>query len=135
LSRHGPDDPGSVAVEVAILALPLLAVMALIVVIGRLGNAKLDVDAAAQTAARTISMAHSPADAIDAARREAHDALRVGTPTCRRWTFDARLTSTDVRVDVTCIVDLSAASMIPLPGTVTQTAEASEVRDRFEERG
>lgn len=127
-------DRGSVAVETAILVPALVAVMALIVVVGRLGNSKLDLDAAAQAAARTISMARSPADAIADAEDEARGTLRVGSATCRGLTFDVIETATDVTVEITCTVDISAASLVPVPGSLTQTASATEVLDLYKER-
>jgi Flp pilus assembly protein TadG len=127
------DDRGSVAVETAILAPALLAVMALVVVVGRVGNSKLDLDAAAQSAARTVSMARSPADAVAGAEAAARSTLRVGSATCRDWTFDAAITTSDVTVEISCAVDLSAASMLPVPGTAVLTTTASQVIDRYRE--
>jgi Flp pilus assembly protein TadG len=127
-------DRGTVAVETAILVPALVAVMALIVVVGRLGNSKLDLDAAAQAAARTISMARSPANAIADAEDEARATLRVGSATCRDLTFDVIETATDVTVEVTCTVDISVASFVPVPGSLTQTASATEVLDLYKER-
>ena len=131
--RHS-GDRGSIAVETAIIAPALIAVMALIVVVGRVGNSKLDVDAAAQSAARTISIARSPAEAVNDAERAARATLRVGSPTCRDWTFEAHPTSTEVTVEISCVVDLSAVSMLPLPGSRTLSASAIEVIDRYRER-
>jgi hypothetical protein len=127
------DDRGSIAVETAILAPALIAVMALIVVVGRVGNSKLDVAAAAQSAARTISIARSPTAAVEDAERAAQATLRLGSPTCREWTFEAHPTSTEVTVEISCVVDLSAASMLPLPGSRTLSASATEVIDRHRE--
>jgi Flp pilus assembly protein TadG len=128
------DDRGSIAVETAILTPALVAAMGLIVVVGRLGNSKLDLDAAAQSAARTISIARSPDDARAAAEDQARASLRVGSPTCRDWTFDVTETPTEITVDITCTVDVSAASLVPVPGSLTQTASASEVLDRYREK-
>jgi Flp pilus assembly protein TadG len=131
--RRFSRDRGSVAVEAAFLAPALIAVVALIVVVGRVGNSKLDLDAAAQSAARTISMARSPTSAIAEAERVARATLRVGSPTCREWTFAASTTPTEVTVEISCDVDLSAAAMLPVPGSRTLTSSATEVIDRFRE--
>lgn len=125
-------DRGSVAVETAILVPMLVALMGLVVVVGRLGNSKLDLDAAAQSAARSISMARSPADAIAEAEGQARATLRVGSATCRDWSFVVRTTPADVTVEITCSVDLSSVAMVP--GSVTQSASATEVLDRYMER-
>jgi Flp pilus assembly protein TadG len=126
-------DRGSVAVETAILVPPLIALMAFVVVVGRLGNSKLDLDAAAQSAARTISIARSPAGAVSEAETAARSMLRVGSATCRDWTFGVTMTATEVTVEVSCVVDLSAAPMLPVPGSRTLTTTATEVLDRFKE--
>jgi Flp pilus assembly protein TadG len=120
-------------VETAVLVPPLIALMALVVVIGRVGNSKLDLDAAAQSAARTISIARSPEAAVADAEAAARSTLRVGSASCRDWTFGAVTTPTHVTVEITCTVDLSAASMVPVPGDRTLAATATEVRDRFRE--
>jgi Flp pilus assembly protein TadG len=132
-SRRRGDDRGSIAVETAILVPPLVALMALVVVVGRVGNSKLDLDAAAQSAARTISIARSPEATVPEAEAVARSTLRVGSATCRAWTFETTLTTTDVTVEISCVVDLSAASMVPVPGSRTFATSATEVLDRFKE--
>ena len=120
--------------EMAILAPALICVLALVAIVGRLGNSKLDLDAAAQSAARTIAIARSPQDAIAGAQDAAAATLRVGSPTCREWTFDADVTATEVTVEVTCVVDLSTTSLLPVPGSKTFASSATEVIDRFREQ-
>ena len=126
-------DRGSISVETAILVPALIAAMALVVVVGRVGNGKLDLDAAAQSAARTISIARSPTQAVADAERAARATLRVGSPTCREWNFEAHPTPTEVTVEISCVVDLSAASMLPVPGSRTMSSSATEVIDRYRE--
>lgn len=116
------------------IAVPALAVLlAFVVVIGRVGIAKGDLDAAAQYAARTISIARDPAAAVPAAQATARDTLQVGSPTCRSWTFDATVTSTEVTVEISCVADLSAAAVIPVPGSVRLESSFTELRDVFRE--
>jgi hypothetical protein len=79
-------------------------------------------------------MARSPVDSVAEAERQARATLRVGSATCQDWTFDARTTSDEVTVEITCSVDLSSGSMVPLPGSITQTASATEVFDQYMER-
>lgn len=133
--RRRWEDRGSVAVETAILVPPLIALMALVVVVGRVGNCKLDLDAAAQSAARTISIARSPEAAVAEAEEVARSTLRLGSATCREWTFETTLTTTEVTVEISCVVDLSAASIVPVPGSRTLATSATEVLDRFKEIG
>lgn len=132
--RAARTDRGSIAVEMAIVAPALVCVLALVAIVGRLGNSKLDLDAAAQSAARTIAIARSPQDAVDDARESAAATLRVGSPTCREWTFDAEVTTTEVTVEVTCVVDLSTTSLLPVPGSKTFSSSATEVIDRYREQ-
>jgi len=133
MRRRRREDQGNVAVETAVLVPPLIALMALVVIIGRVSNSKLDIDAAAQSAARTVSIARSPEAAIADAEAAARSTLRVGSPTCREWRFQATTTPTQVTVEITCVVDLSAASMIPVPGNRTLVSSATEVLDQYRE--
>jgi Flp pilus assembly protein TadG len=135
MRRGRREDQGNVAVETAVLVPPLVALMALVIIIGRVGNSKLDIDAAAQSAARTISIARSPEAAVADAEAAARSTLRVGSATCRDWTFRATTTPTQVTVEMTCVVDLSAASMIPMPGNRTLASSATEVLDQYREHG
>lgn len=123
------DDRGSAAVELVILA-PLFGLMLLAVVaIGRVSNAHADVDAAARMVARDLSIARDP----DARRADVEQniqrMLAVGSPSCRSMTFDASIGTDRIDVTVTCASDLQEAAVLPLPGRMTITGTASEVRD------
>jgi Flp pilus assembly protein TadG len=126
-------DSGSAAVETVICVPALAALLVFVVVVGRVGIAKGDLAAAAQHAARAISIARDSSAAVDSARDDARQALRVGSPTCRTWDFDAAVTATDVTIIVSCDVDLSEAAFLPVPGSVRLRSTATEVIDRFRE--
>jgi len=128
-------DRGSTTVETVIIAPVFALFLALVVLAGRLSNSRGDVEAAAQYAARTISIARSPTDAIPAARQGAEATLRVGSPTCRSMQFEPAVTATEVTVTISCVVDLSAASLLPVPGNSTITESAVEPRDEHREVG
>lgn len=124
-----PSDRGSAAVELVILA-PLFGLMLLAVVaVGRVSNAHADVDAAARMAARELSIARDP----DARRADVEQniqrMLSVGSPSCRSMTFDAAIGADRIDVTVTCSSDLQEAAVLPLPGRMTISGTASEVRD------
>jgi Flp pilus assembly protein TadG len=126
-------DEGSVSVELAILA-PLIALLLVCVVaVGRVQNSRADVEAAAQSAARDISIARDPAAAFGRVRKSTAAMLHVGSPSCREFTFTPSLTADDVTVSVACVADLQDAAVLPLPGSMTLRASATEVLDQFRE--
>lgn len=123
------DDRGSVAVELVILA-PLFGLLLLAVVaVGRVQNGRADVEAAARMAARELSIARDPTGQLDTAEQAAAATLNVGSPSCRTMSFTAAVGAHQIDVTVACRTDLQDASLLPLPGTMTISASASEVRD------
>jgi Flp pilus assembly protein TadG len=127
------EDHGSATVETVILAPVFALFLAFTVLAGRLAISHGDVDAAAHYAARAISIARSPSAVIDAAQADAEATLHVGSSTCRSMTFDAAITDTEVTVTIACVVDLSAAALLPVPGNVTVSDTATEPLDQFRE--
>jgi Flp pilus assembly protein TadG len=126
-------DRGAAAAELALLLPVFILFYGLVTYSGRSGEAQAVTDAAARWAARTISIARQPTDAVDDARTDAADTLQVGRAACRTMTFTPTVTDTDVTVSITCTVDVSELTLLPVPGTRTIQATASEVRDRFRE--
>lgn len=128
-------DSGSITVELVILA-PLTAVLlAAVVLVGRVQSARADLEGAARSAARELSIARDPAAAVPAARELAEAMVEVGSPTCRSLDFESTVDADAVEVTLRCRVDLEAASLLPVPGSMTVEASASEVVDRFREDG
>ncbi len=127
------DDRGSVTIELAILT-PLFALLlAFLVLVGRVQSGRADVEAAAHSAARTISLARDAEAGTDAARQDAESVLRIGSPTCTTMSFLPTIADGRVTVEIACEVDLAAAALLPVPGSMTVSASAIEVIDRFRE--
>lgn len=131
--RRRRDDRGSVAVELVILA-PLFGLLFVAVVaVGRVQSGRADVEAAARMAARALSLAREPSSQIGAAEQLAAATLAVGSPSCRTMSFAASIGADRVEVTVGCTADLSDAALLPVPGSLTVSATASEVRDVYRE--
>lgn len=135
MRRRLRDDRGSASVELAILA-PLVGILlACVVLVGRVQIARADLEGAARSAARDLSMARDP-DAVQRDVEEGLDlTLKVGSPSCRSLSFTPVLRATEVSVTIACVVDLQAAAVLPVPGTMTVTARATEVVDTYREGG
>jgi len=126
-------DRGSVTIELAILT-PLFALLlAFVVLVGRVQSGRADVESAARSAARTISLSRDSTAAIAVAREDAEATVEVGSPTCTSMGFNPVIADGQVTVEVSCVVDLAAASLLPVPATMTVTAAASEVIDTYRE--
>lgn len=135
MSRRLRDGRGSVSVELAILA-PLVGILlACVVLVGRVQISRADLEGAARSAARDLSIARDPY----AARADVQDGLettlRVGSPSCRSLTFTPVIGATEVSVTIACVVDLQAAAVLPVPGTMTLSASATEIVDVYREIG
>jgi Flp pilus assembly protein TadG len=126
---------GSATVELVLLTPLLLLMLVFVVFLGRLGQARSDVDRAARDAARAASIARST-DAADAAGlAAAHDTLQSGGVSCRRLGVmvdtSAFAAGGEVAATVTCTVDLADVAELGLPGSKTLTSRFSEPVDAF----
>ncbi len=131
--RRRRADRGSVTVELAILT-PLFALLlAFVVLVGRVQSGRADVEAATHAAARMISLARDSDAAIDVARDDAESMLEVGSPTCTTMSFTPTIADGSVTVEIACTVDLAAAALLPVPGSMTVSASADEIIDRYRE--
>lgn len=127
-------DRGSVSVELVILA-PLFGLLLLgVIAVGRVSNARADVDAAARMAARDLSIARDPQSRLADVERAVAETLDVGSASCRSMSMSASVADDVIEVTVTCSADLQEASVLPLPGSLNISGSASEVRDAFRER-
>ena len=121
------------SVELIILA-PIIGVLLVAVVaVGRVENARADIEGAARSAARDLSMARDPHAAIDRVRESTAAMVHVGEPGCRQFSFNATVNESSVAVDISCQADLDAENILPLPGSMTLRASATEVLDAFRE--
>lgn len=116
-------------VELVILA-PLVGLfLGAVVLVGRVQASRADLEGAARAAARDLSIARDPQAATDEVRRDAEVSLEVGSPTCRSMTFTPTISATEVSVSIACVVDLQDAAQLPVPATMTLTADATEILD------
>jgi Flp pilus assembly protein TadG len=127
-------ETGSAAVELAVLAPILVALLLLVVLAGRISDADIAVRHAAADAARAASLARTPAGATQAAAATVEDNL-AGRLTCRdlatRVDTAAFAPGGRVAVTVECTVDLQAVALLAVPGSRTLRAGAVEVVDRY----
>lgn len=135
MSRRLRDDRGSVSVELAILA-PLVGILlACVVLVGRVQISRADLEGAARSAARDLSIARDPYAALGDVQDGLEVTLRVGSPSCRSLSFTPVIRETEVSVTIACTVDLQAAAVLPVPGTMTLSASATEIVDVYREVG
>lgn len=117
-------DRGSVAVELVLLAPLLIALLLLVVGLGRMAHTRGEVDGAAADAARTASLARTP----DAAERAGIAAARayLGENACSRLDVEvaaARMApGGSVTARVTCVASLAGLGLAGFPGSHTFTA-------------
>lgn len=135
MSRRLSSDRGSITVELAILAPLIGSLMVAVVVVGRATITRADVEGAARSAARTISIARDPSAAVSEARDAADRSLEPGSPGCRSMSLASSITDEVVAITISCVVDLREGAILPLPGSVTVSGHASEVIDQHRERG
>lgn len=128
-------DRGSAAGELVVLAPVFFLFVAAIVYFGRLNVSSARVEAAARTAARTISLSRDPAGAVAGAEADAAEMTQDGSPLCGDMTFEATVTAEQVTVDIVCELDLSEFTLLQVPGKTTLEASAVEVIDRHRESG
>lgn len=130
---RGDSERGSISVELAVLT-PIFALLLLsVVAVGRIQNSRADIESAARSAARDLSIARDPTAAIGRVRAAISQMVNVGSPGCQTLTFTPTITPETVTVVVGCVADLQDASILPLPGHMTLTATATEAIDRFRE--
>jgi hypothetical protein len=132
-SLRSPDDRGSAASELIVLAVVAFAFVAVIVFVGRVNVGSAHTEAAARAAARTMSLARDPASAEGRARDQASRIVDEGSPMCREMIFDATIGPEEVTVEVVCTVDLDQAALAEVPGTREVRADATEAIDQYRE--
>ncbi len=125
---------GTLAVEAAIVAPILLALMLLVVYAGRAAQSDADVRSAAARAARAASLTGDVAAAETAAAEIAAANLATAgidcTTTDIRVTADIRAGGT-VTVTLGCEVTNTDLALLAVPGTRWSTATATQVVDSY----
>lgn len=130
---RGRNDPGSMSVEVVVLA-PVLVILVLFVVhLGQLGSAQVRLTAAADHAARAASLVH-PRQMASAGRLVALENLAQNGVSCESVDIrvDVALTTDPgiVQVFIDCTLDQTGLDLLgPVPRRLS--ASSSEVVDRW----
>jgi len=122
----GHVDRGSAAAEMVLLTPLLMLFLFLIVAAGRLVQARLEVDSAAQQAARAASLARDPSSAAADATATAQAALASQHITCDPLSVSPDLSDFlpggQVTVQVSCTVSLAGLTLLHLGGAETLTS-------------
>ena len=136
---HAPRPPyrerGSAAAELVLVTPLLILFLLLAVAAGRLVQGRLDVDSAAQQAARAASLARTPQAASAQATQVAQAALAGQSVSCDPAVITPDLgdftPGGEVTVTVTCTVRLSDLSLLHIPGSETITAAFTSPVDTY----
>ena len=130
------DERGAAATEMVLVMPVLIAFLFLVVAAGRLTDAKSDVVAAANDAARAASLQGSQAEAVAQAQAAAAATVSGEGMTCQGGGPQVSLTFTPgfergatVHAVVTCDVNTGDLALLNLPGVVTVTEHAWEPID------
>ncbi|MGW4784856.1 TadE family protein [Streptomyces sp. NPDC004230] len=135
-------DHGSYALETAVLAPVLIAILLLMVAFGRITDADGAVDAAAHAAARAASLERDPTAAQEAAQDAVTRSLNGDGVTCQTsnvaidttgYTSDVGTAAT-VTATISCTADLSDIGMPGLPGAKTLNAQWTSPIDTYRAR-
>jgi Flp pilus assembly protein TadG len=144
-SRRGDQamgERGSATLELIVWAPGLLLIVGLLLVAGRVSSAKGAVEQAAVDAARTASLARSPAAALSLATATARQTLNAQGLACTHLTVTVDASGfsrppgqpATVTATVTCPVRLSDLSLPGVPGTRVERHTSISALDTFRER-
>lgn len=141
--RRLRSDRGNAALELVLLAPVILMMIGLVVAAGRVSTARNAVSAAAREAARQASVATSQASAQQAAISGATSALAADGINCQPIVALLNLSQAfntpigvpvDIRVRVTCDVQLSDLLVPGVPGSLTLNAVFTSPLDPYRSR-
>jgi Flp pilus assembly protein TadG len=127
------DERGSMAIELALLAVPLVVILLFVAALGRVSQARNAVDEAARDAAREASVARQPDQARQLATQRALDDLAADRVSCR--VPNVAVDTTDLRpggrvaATVICTVSFGDLLLLRVPGNTTIASTAVEVVD------
>ncbi len=123
------------AVEVAVVAPALVALLLLVVYAGRVSQAEADVRRAAAEAARAASLRQVPAEAVAAAEQTAAANVATSGVACARLETlvdtSAFVPGGTVAVTVSCDASLGDVTLLGVPGERRFEARSVEVIDRY----
>jgi Flp pilus assembly protein TadG len=121
------------AIELAVLAVPLVVILLFVAALGRVSDARNAVDEAARDAAREASVARGADQARQLGTQRALDDLAADRVTCRA--ANIAVDTTDLRpggrvtATVTCTVAFGDLLLLRVPGSRTMASTAVEVVD------
>ena len=135
------DERGSAAVEIALLA-PILGALVLVVIFGgRLALVRQSVQAAASDAARAASIARTASLAERSAKQIAHQTMTNQGVKCASSSIDvdtsgfAQPVGEPASTTVTVVCSVATADLtLPLPGSTRVSATSSSELDVYRER-
>lgn len=129
------DERGTVAVEVAVIAPALVALLLLVVFAGRVSQADGDVRRAASEAARAASLVQEPGAARAAGEEVAAMNLASNGVGCGSLQTsvdtDDLVPGGSVTVTVRCTASMADVTLLGVPGSRTFVARSVEVVDRY----
>lgn len=132
---------GSASLELAVLALPVLAIFGLMIGAGRVALAGNTINSAAGEAARAASIQRTQADAVAAGTEIANQIIQSNNLPCQPTVnidateFGKPVGETaTVRVDVSCTVTLSDLAVPGMPGSVTLDGTGESIIDTWRGR-
>jgi Flp pilus assembly protein TadG len=128
-------ETGGVAAELVIVTPLLILFLLFVVALGRLAGSRIDLDGAANQAARAASIARDPVAATSAAQTTASAALADDHISCAH--LDVTVDTAEfhpggsVGVTVACTVELEDVTGLRIPSDKTLTARAVAPLDRY----
>lgn len=132
-------EDGSVAVETAVIAPALVALLLLVVFAGRVSQAEAEVRRAASEGARAASLEYFPDAAESAATDTVLANLADDGVVCAELSTDVDTTALSpggqVVVTVRCVADMADVTLLGVPGQRTFVATSIEVVDRYRGSG
>lgn len=129
------DDRGSVAVETAVIAPALVALLLLVVFAGRVSHLDSAVQRASAEGARAASLSAAGDAASEAASAAVSANLAANAVPCAQ--LEVRTDTADLRpggsvsVTVRCVADMGDVALLGVPGSRTFAATSYQVVDRF----
>jgi Flp pilus assembly protein TadG len=129
------DDRGSASLELVLVTPALIVLLLLVVFVGRLEQARGDVDRAARDAARAASIARTSEEARADGEAAARSTLQARGVSCRDLTVEVIVDDFapggSVAATITCGVDLADAALLAVPGRRTLTSTFNEPVDVY----
>lgn len=133
--RAAEGERGSAAVELAVIAPALVALLLLVVFAGRVSHADAQVQRATSEAARAASLRQSPEAAVDIAQSVAASNLDASGFICHDLVTTVNteqfMPGGSVTVTVRCVASMRDVTLLGVPGERAFTASSTEVIDRY----